>query len=302
MAGTAIGEGWGARRHATTMRAPSRGLSACPPPCVRARPPADRRSIPVRIPFPARARATLMGEEDRPAVSGPESFVMPESPPPLPYRIAPEEPAHAPAVEALIAESFGPERAKRTVYRFRDGRSPIAALAFVGLLPEGEGEAAGSERLVASLNFWEVAAPGGPLPLLGPLAVLSDLRGRGVGRALVVHGLAAARDQGWPAVLIVGDPGYYAPFGFSVGPVAGLDLPGPVGPLTFMGLEFTPGALSGRAGAVVPPPALRRGGGAGGGIGGRRCANRLRAGGRFRISGASAPPIQVDPNAGVVQW
>ncbi|MBP5858930.1 N-acetyltransferase [Marivibrio halodurans] len=179
---------------------------------------------------------------------------MPKSPPPLPYRIAPEEPAHAPAVEALIAESFGPERAKRTVYRFRDGRAPIAELAFVGLLPEGVGEAAGSERLVASLNFWEVAAPGGPLPLLGPLAVLPDLRGRGVGRALVAHGLAAARDQGWPAVLIVGDPGYYAPFGFSVGPVAGLDLPGPVGPLTFMGLEFTPGALSERAGAVVPRP------------------------------------------------
>lgn len=173
---------------------------------------------------------------------------MPKSLPPLPYRIEPETPAHDAAVQALIAESFGAERTKRTVYRFREGRAPIPGLAFVALVEE----TGGADRLVASLNFWEVAAPGGPLPLLGPLAVLPDLRGRGVGRALVGHGLSAARDAGWPAVLIVGDPGYYAPYGFSVGPVAGLDLPGPVGPLTFMGLEFEAEALSARRGAVGP--------------------------------------------------
>ena len=173
---------------------------------------------------------------------------MPKSLPPLDYRIEPESPDHDAAVQALIAESFGPERTKRTVYRFRQGRAPIADLAFVALIEEEDG----ADRLVASLNFWEVSAPGGPLPLLGPLAVLPDLRGRGVGRALIGHGLAAARNAGWPAVLIVGDPGYYAPYGFSVGPVSGLELPGPVGPLTFMGLEFEAGALSGKAGAVKP--------------------------------------------------
>lgn len=188
---------------------------------------------------------------------------MPHDLPPIDLEIAPETPDDASAVDALIARSFGPDRTKRTVYRFRDGRAPIAALAFVARARGQGGEygengenggdgAAAPARLLGSLNFWEVEAPGGRLPLLGPLAVLPSLRGRGVGRALVAHGLAEARRLGWPAVLIVGDPGYYAPHGFTVACVAGLELPGPVGPLTFMGLEFAPGALSTRRGPVRP--------------------------------------------------
>ncbi|MCR9220328.1 MAG: N-acetyltransferase [Alphaproteobacteria bacterium] len=177
---------------------------------------------------------------------------MPHDLPPIDFEIAPETPDDAPAVDALIARSFGPDRTRRTVYRFRDGRAPIAALAFVARARGGAGGPDAAGRLLGSLNFWEVEAPGGRLPLLGPLAVLPSLRGRGVGRALVAHGLAAARRLGWPAVLIVGDPGYYAPHGFTVECVAGLELPGPVGPLTFMGLEFAPGALSTRCGPVRP--------------------------------------------------
>ncbi|MEQ8602500.1 MAG: N-acetyltransferase [Marivibrio sp.] len=178
---------------------------------------------------------------------------MPHDLPPLDVSIEPEKPEDQPAVDALIAESFGPEREKRTVYRFRDGRPPLGDLAFVARLKEAT---TGAEKLVASLNFWAVAGPEGPLPLLGPLAVLPALRGRGVGRALVAHGLSETKRLGWPAVLIVGDPGYYAPFGFSVGPVAGLELPGPVGPLTFMGLEFEVGALTGLVGSVRPAPRI----------------------------------------------
>lgn len=178
---------------------------------------------------------------------------MPHDLPPIDFTIEPEKPEDQPAVDALIAESFGPERTKRTVYRFREGRAPLADLAFVARLSDPE---TGTPKLAASLNFWEVAGPEGPLPLLGPLAVLPMLRGRGVGRALVAHGLAETRRLGWPAVLIVGDPGYYAPHGFSVAPVAGLELPGPVGPLTFMGLEFEPGALTGLVGPVRPAPTV----------------------------------------------
>ena len=183
-----------------------------------------------------------------PAAAVPESPIMPHDLPPIAYRIEPETPEDVPAAEALIAESFGPERSKRTVYRLREGRAPIPDLAFVA---RAEMARTGGEELVASLNFWEVDAAGRRLPLLGPLAVLAELRGRGVGRALVGHGLTETRAKGWPAVLIVGDPGYYALFGFSVEPVAGLELPGPVGPLTFMGLEFVPGTLSALKGPVV---------------------------------------------------
>lgn len=193
----------------------------------------------------------MTGRGAPPDPYGSEAPFMPKSLSPLAVAISPETDADRAAVDALIAGSFGPDREKRTVYRFREGRDPIADLAFVARLPEGEGDA---DRLVASLNFWKTRGPAGPLPLLGPLAVLPGLRGRGVGRALVAHGLTATRAKGWPAVLIVGDPGYYAPFGFSVEPVAGLELPGPVGPLTFMGLEFEAGALSALVGPVSPVP------------------------------------------------
>ncbi len=162
------------------------------------------------------------------------------------YEIHPEAPGDSADIANLIEKSFGPERTKRTVHLFRIGRNPIQPLCFVG---RADG------MLVASIRFWMVQLPDGrQVPMLGPLAVDPSLRGYGVGRALVRHALEAVENAGHPAVLIVGDPGYYAPFGFSVALVKDLEMPGPVGPLTFMGLELTPDALCGFSGMVEPIP------------------------------------------------
>lgn len=163
------------------------------------------------------------------------------------FSVCPAGPADRPAIEALIDESFGPDRRGRTVYRFRDGRPAWPGLAYVARGGDG--------TLLGAIDFWPVVLPDGArVPLLGPLAVMPTLRGYGIGRTLVAHGLSAARLAGAEAVLIVGDPGYYAPFGFSVEAVAGLALPGPVAPLVFMGLEWRPGALSAQQGGVEPAP------------------------------------------------
>jgi putative acetyltransferase len=50
---------------------------------------------------------------------------------------------------------------------------------------------------------------------LAPLAVAADARRRGLGAALVRAGLVATRDAGAIAVLVLGDPAYYARFGFA---------------------------------------------------------------------------------------
>jgi predicted N-acetyltransferase YhbS len=161
------------------------------------------------------------------------------------YTITPQTDADAPAIETLIEAAFGPGRTQRTIHRFRDGKPCLREFGFVG---RRDGET------VASIRFWPAVLPGGEtVPLLGPLAVLPDLRGLGMGRALVRHGLDAVRKSGAKAVLIVGDPGYYAPFGFAVEPVRALDIGGPVAPLTLMGIEFAPGTLSTRSGTVLPP-------------------------------------------------
>jgi len=50
--------------------------------------------------------------------------------------------------------------------------------------------------------------------VLGPLSVAPALQGRGVGRSLVSFALAEAERLGAPAVLLEGDPGYYAHLGW----------------------------------------------------------------------------------------
>ncbi len=53
--------------------------------------------------------------------------------------------------------------------------------------------------------------------LLGPLAVLPEMQGRGIGGALVREGNARCRSMGYDAVFLLGHPGYYPRFGFRPG-------------------------------------------------------------------------------------
>lgn len=158
--------------------------------------------------------------------------------------IAPERPEDAADIELLLDRAFGADRNGKTVYRLREGVAPMPELAFT---------AHDGGRLVASLRFWPVdCGLGEPALLLGPLAVEPALQGRGYGRALMWHGLAVARRLGWQLVILVGDPAYYEPFGFTRGPVSGLWLPGPVEQRRFLGLDLEPGAGARAVGPVLP--------------------------------------------------
>lgn len=142
-----------------------------------------------------------------------------ESPPT--WSIRHEAAADAPLVEALNADSFGPGRFAKSAYRLREGVAMVADLAFVAV---DEGVLRGSVR------FWPIAVGGAPALLLGPLAVETERRGRGMGIALMRTGIEAARAQGWGAILLVGDEPYYARVGFSRIPPGQVIFPGPVDP------------------------------------------------------------------------
>lgn len=162
------------------------------------------------------------------------------------YALTHETAADAADIEALMEAAFGPGRHTRTVARLRKDIAPLSEFGFVARI---------DDIMVASIRFWPVLLPDGTrVPLLGPLAVRPEIRGLGIGRALVRHGLDAVREAGYPAVLIIGDPGYYAPFSFSVEPVTGLDIGGPVVPLVLMGIEYQPGILADQSGTVEPAP------------------------------------------------
>jgi putative acetyltransferase len=64
------------------------------------------------------------------------------------------------------------------------------------------------------------AAPGrvdgveSPVAGVAPVCVAPAAQGRGVGSTLVRALLDAARDAGWPLVVLLGEPAYYSRFGF----------------------------------------------------------------------------------------
>lgn len=170
------------------------------------------------------------------------------------FDIAPALPAEAGAIQQIIAAAFGPGYAERPIQRLRAGVAPAPGLSFV--IRE-------DEVLRGCLKFWPVAIDGDrPALLLGPLAVEPAERGRGLGVALVRHGLAAARCRGHEIVFVSGEPDYYARFGFRPAAEFGVRPTVAVAPLTFQVLGLSPSAWHGLDGTVDAWRGVRRSGAA----------------------------------------
>ena len=126
------------------------------------------------------------------------------------FAIRHEAPADAVAVETLLDRCFGRDRRRKVSYRYRDGVPPLGELCFVAEDETG--------RLVGAIRYWPLFLSRQPALLLGPLAIDPDRQGRGIGRALVFHSLETATAAGHRLVFLVGDPAYYARFGFALAP------------------------------------------------------------------------------------
>lgn len=77
---------------------------------------------------------------------------------------------------------------------------------------------------------------------LGPISVVPDRQGQGIGSRLMHAALAELRRQGAAGCVVLGDPGYYGRFGFAARP--GLVLDG-VPPEYFQALAFDGGYPTG---------------------------------------------------------
>lgn len=138
------------------------------------------------------------------------------------YVSRPMTAADLPAVEALHDVAFGPGALTRTAYRVREGQPPFTP--FCRVLHR-------ADVLVAAIRYTEILIGGqrGAL-MLGPLAVAPAFANQGHGRRLIAESLAAAEQAGVALVLLVGDPPYYARFGFVPVPAGQITMPGPVDP------------------------------------------------------------------------
>ena len=157
------------------------------------------------------------------------------------WQIRLEEREDAPLVEALVVRSFGPGRYAKSAYRLREGVAPEAGLSFVAI-EDG--------ILKGSVRFWPIAVGKQRALLLGPLAVETKERGRGMGLALMHRGSEEARARGHRAILLVGDAPYYSRVGFAPIPEGRVAFPGPVDPARILALGFCESAFDSFQGAI----------------------------------------------------
>jgi predicted N-acetyltransferase YhbS len=156
--------------------------------------------------------------------------------------IRPERSTDIAARERLLDAAYGAQRFIKPSARLRDGRLAADELSLVAME---------RDRVVGTVRLWNVnAGRGRPALLLGPLAVASDARRRGIGGKLLRRALREARRLGHKAVLLVGDAAYYGRFGFSAEKTGNLRLPGPFVQERLLGIELRAGALAGAAGLI----------------------------------------------------
>ena len=135
------------------------------------------------------------------------------------YSISLDAPEHAAAVEALYDDVFGPGRFAKTAERLREGNSKIVDASLV---------AVDSEGLTGVVRVWPVTVgETGRAAFLGPIAVAERRRGNGVAFKLMERAIGVCREQGYAAVILVGDLDYYDRFGFKSAE-GRFQLPGPV--------------------------------------------------------------------------
>lgn len=89
--------------------------------------------------------------------------------------------------------------------------------------------------------------------VLGPVAVLPEHQRRGVGKALIEEGLERAKEVGFGAVVVVGDPVYYSKFGFIPALSKKLRTTMKIPDENFMVKEISRNALRGIIGTVMFP-------------------------------------------------
>jgi predicted N-acetyltransferase YhbS len=166
-------------------------------------------------------------------------------------RLEPLSTAPPARVEALLDSAFGTDRHGKTAYRVRAGLTPIASLSFAAW-DEGD-------MLAGVIQCWPVALArdsGAPIPMVmvGPVAVDPSLQRSGLGRQLMERALEAAAESPLPgseALMLVGDPEYYARFfAFSAERTAKWRLPGPFEPRRLLAR----GAVPDEAGEIVGRP------------------------------------------------
>lgn len=134
---------------------------------------------------------------------------------------------HYDAIENLLNTSFGKDRHERISYAIRKGTAFVPDLSFV-IIEE--------QQLIATITCWPISlreigchndADSISLIMVGPIAVSQSHQNLGYGRKLVHKVIEITYANALDDLIMVGDPEYYAQFGFAAMDACSWQLPGP---------------------------------------------------------------------------
>ncbi len=146
-----------------------------------------------------------------------------------------EKPEDIKDIYNINLRAFGREDEARLVGKLRNEVSPFISL----VAEDGEGALAGHILFTpVAVGHSALAAAG-----LGPVAVLPERQGSGIGSALIREGLAVCAREGIEAVFVLGHPEYYPKFGFGHASAKGIYWKSVEYAPYFFVIELVPGVL-----------------------------------------------------------
>ena len=153
--------------------------------------------------------------------------------------IRPEGPEDADAIAALVTAAFGPEDNTAEFVQAVRERAEVC-LAEVAV---ADGSIVGHSQWCAAPIIVDGRVVKGAH--LTCLSADPALQGRGIGSRLVLSGLKRLSDCGYEAATLLGDPEYYARFGFSPELAERIAAPHQARGRGFQAIELVVGALAG---------------------------------------------------------
>jgi predicted N-acetyltransferase YhbS len=125
-----------------------------------------------------------------------------------------ESTADSAAIEEMVRMAFLPLAYSSHTEEFMIRALRGAKMLSISLVAES------GSRLIGHVAFSPVKISDGSSDWygLGPLSVAPEFQRRGIGQALVRHGLDMLRERSAAGCVVFGDPNYYGRFGFSQDP------------------------------------------------------------------------------------
>lgn len=162
------------------------------------------------------------------------------------FTLVADDPRFDAAIELVLDAAFGPGRFSKVSERVREFATLDRTLSRVALK---------GNDVTGCCRIYRISIGATPALFLGPLAVSPAAQGAGLGQELVGAALQACESSGVGAVIVVGQPWMFAPFGFIEIPRERVVMPGPVEARRFQWRALQAGGLDALAGSVRAPRA-----------------------------------------------